>query len=155
MLPSLVSSTCWHCGCDLNRCNTSKLQWKGLLFMCLLCFDMLVMGCVQGFNSDSEDDNSEDEGDHVEGMSGDEQMGEQEDFEGSDGFDEASRAPSICTAGLASTHSIALMCSSITAQQRCQCMSQVVSNASASECRLAHAVYVSVLAWHPTVIVVF
>lgn len=43
---------------------------------------------AQGFNSDSEDDHSDDEGDHVEGMSGDEQMGEQEDFEGSDGFDE-------------------------------------------------------------------
>ncbi|DBB00800.1 TPA: hypothetical protein ACH3X1_000730 [Trebouxia sp. C0004] len=43
---------------------------------------------LEGFNSDSEDDHSDDEGDHLEGMSGDEQMGEQEDFEGSDGFDE-------------------------------------------------------------------
>ncbi|KAL0033594.1 hypothetical protein WJX79_006288 [Trebouxia sp. C0005] len=43
---------------------------------------------LEGFNSDSEDNQSDDEGDHVEGMSGDEQMGEQEDFEGSDGFDE-------------------------------------------------------------------
>ena len=64
-----------------------------MFLICLLCVDMLVMGCVQGFNSDSDDDHSDDEGDHVEGMSGDEQMGEQEDFEGSDGFDEASRAP--------------------------------------------------------------
>lgn len=74
-----------------------------VFMFCLLYVDMLVMGCVQGFNSDSEDNQSDDEGDHVEGMSGDEQMGEQEDFEGSDGFDEASCAPSICTAGLAST----------------------------------------------------
>ena len=45
---------------------------------------------VQGFHSeDSEDDNSDDEHDHVEGMSGDEQMQEQEDFEGSDEFDQA------------------------------------------------------------------
>lgn len=71
-----------------------------VFMFCLLYVDMLVMGCVQGFNSDSEDNQSDDEGDHVEGMSGDEQMGEQEDFEGSDGFDEASCAPSICTAGL-------------------------------------------------------
>ncbi len=93
MLPSLVSSTCWHSGFALNSRNTGKLQWKGVFLICLLCVDMLVMGCVQGFNSDSDDDHSDDEGDHVEGMSGDEQMGEQEDFEGSDGFDEASRAP--------------------------------------------------------------
>ena len=41
---------------------------------------------AQGFNSsDSEDDHSDEE-DQDEGMSGDEEMGEQEDFEGS--FDE-------------------------------------------------------------------
>lgn len=43
--------------------------------------------CIQGFNSsDSEDDHSDDDEDNDEGMSGDEEMGEQEDFEGS--FDE-------------------------------------------------------------------
>lgn len=73
------------------------------MFTCCLCFDMPVMGCMQGFNSDSDDDHSDDEGDHVEGMSGDAQMGEQEDFEGSDGFDEASRASPNLTAGSAIT----------------------------------------------------
>lgn len=48
---------------------------------------------VQGFHSDSEDEQSDDEGDHVEGMSGDEQMGEQDDFEGSEDFDEACMLP--------------------------------------------------------------
>ena len=44
---------------------------------------------MQGFHSeDSEDNHSDDENDHVEGMSGDEQMQEQEDFEGSDDFDQ-------------------------------------------------------------------
>lgn len=44
---------------------------------------------LQGFHStDSEDQQSDDEEDHVEGMSGDEQMGEQQDFDGSDSFDE-------------------------------------------------------------------
>ena len=44
---------------------------------------------LQGFHSsDSDDQHSDDEEDHVEGMSGDEQMGEQQDFEGSDSFDE-------------------------------------------------------------------
>ena len=47
---------------------------------------------LQGFHSsDSDDQHSDDEEDHVEGMSGDEQMGEQQDFEGSDSFDE------VCT----------------------------------------------------------
>lgn len=46
------------------------------------------MLCMQGFHSESEDDQSDDEGEHDEGMSGDEEMGEQGDFEGSDGFDE-------------------------------------------------------------------
>ncbi len=53
---------------------------------------------MQGFHSDSEDDHSDDEGDHVEGMSGDEQMEEQEDFEGSDGFDEVCRSSNACLA---------------------------------------------------------
>ncbi len=103
MLPSLINSTFWHSGCALNSRNTGRPQWKGVFLICLLCFDMLVMACVQGFNSDSEDDNSDDEGDDVEGMSGDEQMGEQEDFEGSDGFDEASCASSNIAAGTANT----------------------------------------------------
>lgn len=51
--------------------------------LCHLLFDL------QGFHSsDSDDQHSDDEEDHVEGMSGDEQMGEQQDFEGSDSFDE-------------------------------------------------------------------
>ena len=53
------------------------------LHTCLVLFDL------QGFHSsDSDDQHSDDEEDHVEGMSGDEQMGEQQDFEGSDGFSE-------------------------------------------------------------------
>ncbi len=112
------------------------------------------MGCMQGFNSDSDDDHSDDEGDHVEGMSGDEQMGEQEDFEGSDGFDEASRASPNLTAGSAITQH----CTHVQ-QHYCKamrpCMSQVVLNAFVSMCRLAHAEHVPVLTWHPTVIVVF
>jgi len=72
---------------------------------------------VQGFNSDSEEDHSDDEGDHVEGMSGDEQMGEQEDFEGSDGFDEASCASSNLPAGLAS-----IVCCTHVQQHYCKAM---------------------------------
>ena len=51
---------------------------------------------VQGFHSeDSEDDNSDDEHDHGEGMSGDEQMQEQEDFGGSDEFDQVCLVPAL------------------------------------------------------------
>lgn len=54
-----------------------------MLVICHVFFDS------QGFHSsDSDDQHSDDEDDHVEGMSGDEQMGEQQDFEGSDSFDE-------------------------------------------------------------------
>lgn len=109
---------------------------------------------MQGFNSDSDDDHSDDEGDHVEGMSGDAQMGEQEDFEGSDGFDEASSASPNLTTGSAITQH----CTHVQ-QHYCKamrpCMSQVVLNAFVSMCRLAHAEHVPVLTWHPTVIVVF
>ncbi len=123
--------------------------------MCLLAIDLFVMGCVQGFNSDSEDDHSDDEGDHVEGMSGDEQMGEQEDFEGSDGFDEASCAPSNIAIGMASTQHCTHDVQQHSVMQWCQCMSQVTLNASVNMCSLAHAEHMLALTWHPTVIVVF
>ena len=64
---ALQSTEAFHIACPPTNC-------------CMLC--------MQGFHSESEDDQSDDEGEHDEGMSGDEEMGEQGDFEGSDGFDE-------------------------------------------------------------------
>lgn len=74
----------WH-----HSCNPEHL----FLHICHVLFDL------QGFHSsDSDDQHSDDEEDHVEGMSGDEQMGEQQDFEGSDSFDE------VCNQTFGGTH---------------------------------------------------
>ena len=58
------------------------------------------------------------------------------------------------TAGLASTQYCAHVqqhyCKAMVPMHEPGCI-----NASVSECRLAHAVHVLVLTWHPTVIVIF
>ena len=72
------------CICLLLCCIHRTLICENVdLHTCPVLFDL------QGFHSsDSDDQHSDDEEDHVEGMSGDEPMGEQQDFEGSDGFSE-------------------------------------------------------------------
>ena len=87
MLSPGQDSICDSTAC-MHACMFVSLQARG---MARVCLQGAVMS-VQGFHSeDSEDNHSDDENDHVEGMSGDEQMQEQEDFEGSDDFDQVRR----------------------------------------------------------------